>query len=68
MTKKDTGLKNKTIAELEKEAGEMRGEIAKNTLNLRMRKSKNSNLVKNLKIKLARILTFKHEKELLEVK
>jgi len=47
-------LRNKTVAELEKLAAE---------LSVRpLSKSKNTNLVKNLKIDLARVLTIKNQK------
>ena len=66
MARKDTNLKNKTVAELEKESLEVRDQIVKGMLDLKMRKAKNTNLVKNLKIKLAKILTHKREQELIE--
>ena len=65
MKKKDlTDLKNKTEAELDKQALDLRGQITKAQMELRLHKTKNTNIVKNLKAILARTLSIKREKEI----
>ncbi len=58
MKKKDIAdLNNKTKAELTKMAGDMRKQIEKAALDLKGRRTKNTNVAKNLKKDLARVLT-----------
>lgn len=58
MKKKDLNdLRNKTAAELETLAAKTRGEIVKARLDLAMRRSKNTNVVSNLRKNLAQTLT-----------
>lgn len=64
MKRKDiTELKNKTQEELDKMATDLSVQITKLQMELRTRKSKNTNVVKNLKKDLARILTIKRLNE-----
>jgi ribosomal protein L29 len=62
--KKNSHIEGKSIAELLKEEVQARKEIAKSRVEMTARRLKNSNAVKNLKIKLARILTAKRILEL----
>lgn len=62
--KKSSDLKNLTSAELMKLDGEVRVSIAKAQMDMMSRKSKNTNVAKNLRIQLARIENFKRAKDL----
>lgn len=62
--KDSSELRNKTIQELKISEADFRKQVVKAVLDLKGRKSKNSNIVKNLKLKIAQILTSIKEKEL----
>ncbi len=65
MKKKDLAhIRSQTVPELEKLAGELRVQITKAKMELAMHKSKNTNIVKNLRRDLGRILSLKREMEL----
>lgn len=58
MKKKDIkDLNTKTRAELLKMAGDLKKQIEKASLDLKARRTKNTNVVKNMKKDLARVLT-----------
>lgn len=59
-------LRNKTIAELEKSAAALSGQISKVQLELSVHRVKNSNQAKNLRKDLAQTLTIRKEKLFLE--
>ena len=67
MKRKDlSDLRNKTIAELEKSAAALSGQISKVRLELSVHRAKNSNQAKNLRRNLAQTLTIRKEKLFLE--
>ncbi len=65
MKKKDVlDLRNKTIPELGKLAGDLRSQIVKAKMEMAMRKAKNTNLAKNLRHTLKIVLNLQREKEI----
>lgn len=62
--KKKEDIKNKSMPEINKLIADLRVRTEKIGLELRLRKIKDSNAVKKLKIELARLLTARREKEL----
>lgn len=59
MTKKKDSYFGQTAVELEKEEKSIRGQITKARIEMLARRLKNTNAVKMLRIKLARIMTAK---------
>ncbi|PIZ64968.1 hypothetical protein CO051_05000 [Candidatus Roizmanbacteria bacterium CG_4_9_14_0_2_um_filter_39_13] len=57
-------LVNKSVEELKKEAQVIRQDIAKRTVERKVKPDKNSNTIKILKKRLAVVLTIAHQKEL----
>lgn len=55
-------LKNKTVAELEKLAADLSAQMQKPALELSLRRSKNTNIVRNMKKDFAQIQTVINEK------
>lgn len=62
-TKDLSALRSKTSGELDKMVSDLRIQIARFTLEMPLRRQKNTNLVKNLKRSLAQVLTIKTELE-----
>lgn len=54
-------IRGKTLVELEKMAGQVQKDVARGRMELAMRRSKNTNIVKKLHRDLAQILTIKNE-------
>ena len=66
MTRKVDELRQKTIGELQKEAAEIRHELAKLRFDHALGQLKDTSLLKKRKKDLARILTVIRQKEILE--
>ncbi|MBI4225528.1 50S ribosomal protein L29 [Candidatus Roizmanbacteria bacterium] len=66
MKKKTSELKNKSIGELEKEAHDLRVEIAKSRLEVKVNPAKDTNILVKKRKRLAVILTILGEKKELE--
>ncbi len=65
MKKKDLiGLRSKSVKELETTVADLRAQLIRAKMDQSLRKTKNTNLAKNINKTIAQILTTKKEKEL----